>query len=118
MHEDRSCSTYRYVLTSIIVVLLIFSVSSLCLADDAMVLPKGRWMTTVGLDFYPTWKNQFNNQGETEALAHDYNRELDENVFEDLAMIKAAFGLERASFGKSIVTFEKRALIIYRSPLS
>jgi hypothetical protein len=63
--------------------------------------------------YYPSWDKQFNNQGDVESLAYDYNRELDSQVFsllEPLEPLLELFGVvENPSLGRSIVDFEKNA---------
>ncbi len=94
----------------VVVFVFLFFISSLsCWADDAMVLPKNRWMTCLGFDIYPSWNKQYNGGGSEEDLAFDYNKELDEKVFVDLKPF-ADLGYD-PSLGRSIVDFEKDAVI-------
>ena len=96
-----------YFLKVCLVLFLILSISSfasLGRADDAMVLPKGRWMTSVGFDYYPEWDTQFNDSGEKESLAYPYNVELDDTIF--TGVLPTGY-----SMGRSLVSFEKSAVI-------
>ncbi|MGA1844861.1 MAG: hypothetical protein ACMUIS_09910, partial [bacterium] len=119
MKRGNGLRRYGVCLQGCLVVVLILCIASFCCADDAMVLPKGRWMTSLGLDYYPEWDKQFNQDGDEEALAHDYNRSLNSSVFTDLAgfetpAVITALGLPadfKATLGRSIVDFEKTATI-------
>ncbi len=99
------------------IVLSFFFTISFCWAESAMVLPKGRWMASAGFNIYPYWDKQFNNKGDSEALANDYNRVLDARILELIDLenqLKAGFGLPdnyKLVFGRSIVEFKKRAVI-------
>ncbi|MGA1841441.1 MAG: transporter [bacterium] len=101
---------YKYFFMFFMVVVLILFSSNFCRADDAMVLPKGRWMIDEAFNYYPSWDKQFNDQGELESLANDYNQELDSRVFRDLEMFDPLLTVP-ASLGRSIVDFEKNASI-------
>ena len=104
MKRDKVRKINGYFWSVCLALLLVFSFSSFCRADDAMVLPKGRWMGNVGVDYYPEWDSQFNKDGDVERLAHDYNTELNGQVFPML-------GSPSLSLGRSIVDFEKTATI-------
>jgi len=95
---------HGFCLQGCLVFVLVLCIASFCCADDAMVLPKGRWMTSLGLEYYPGWDKQFNQNGDEEALAHDYNRDLNGTVFPML-------GSSALTLGRSIVDFEKTATI-------
>ncbi|MGA1867363.1 MAG: hypothetical protein ACMUJM_02335 [bacterium] len=104
MSRKKFFQNFSYILLIFIFLLVI---SPLCRADDAMVLPKNRWMTNLSFDIYPAWDKEYNDQGKGEALAIDYNTELDETVLDGLAPF-TAYG---PSLGRSIVEFEKSSAI-------
>jgi hypothetical protein len=77
-------------------------------ADDARVLPQGRWRVSAEARFSLLITSRFTPEGGTEDLATDFNRELNSLVFPDVQLVEAAFGLPAgsATFGRSVVTFE------------
>jgi hypothetical protein len=78
-------------------------------ADDALVLPQGRWRVSAEARFSLPITRRFTPEGGTEDLATDFNRELNSLVFPDLRLVEAAFRLPEgsATFGRSVVTFEQ-----------
>jgi hypothetical protein len=90
------------------IVLLSQMVSCLSFADDATVLPKGRWRFLLDSLFYFPITQRYNGDGHTEDVATDFNKELNSSVFPDLSLVEAGFGLPpgSASFGTSVVSFE------------
>ncbi len=50
-------------------------------ADDATVLPKGVFAVRLDSKFFFPIKKRFDNQGNTEDIATDYNTRLDSTVF-------------------------------------
>ena len=93
-------------------VLIVFSLiirSDFCEADDAMVLPKNRWMTNLGIELYPAWGKKYNDDGKAEDIAFDYSRELTKEVIPLLAQLEAY--VTDPSLGRSIVDFERSAVI-------
>ena len=113
--------TLYCILKSILILLCISTlmIYSYCWADDAMVLPKNRWMTNIGVDMYSSWNKEYNNQGKEQDLAFDYNRELDKGAIGLLEVLENNFKMAipnlspdyTASLGQSIVEFEKEAVI-------
>jgi hypothetical protein len=94
--------------------MLILVFSLLCavhatVADDALVLPQGRWRVSAEADFSLPITKRFTPAGGTENLATDFNRELNSTVFTDLRLVEAAFRLPEgtASFGRSVVDFAR-----------
>ena len=94
--------------------MLILVLSLLCavhatVADDALVLPQGRWRVSAEADFSLPITTRFTPAGGTEDLATDFNRALNSTVFTDLRLVEAAFRLPEgtASFGRSVVDFER-----------
>lgn len=86
---------------------------SLSFADDATVLPKGRFRLAVqGLISLPITE-RFDTDGNTEDLATDFNVNLNNEIFDDLSLVEAAFGLPggSATFGRSVVDFERHIQI-------
>jgi hypothetical protein len=77
-------------------------------ADNAEVLPKGVFQTDVNSKLYFTIKEKFDQDGEEEKLAHDYNTTLDSEIFPDLGLLELAFGMPAgsANIGTSNVNFK------------
>ena len=82
-------------------------------ADDAMVLPHGVFHVSVDARFSLPITERFTPSGGTEALATDFNRNLNSTVFRDLQLVEAAFRLPAgsATFGRSVVDFERHIQI-------
>ena len=66
-------------------------------ADDAQVLPQGVFGVSVEASFSFPVTERFTSSGGTEALATDFNRDLDRTVFSDLRLVEAAFRLPEGS---------------------
>ena len=79
------------------------------LADDALVLPQGRWRVSADARFSLPITKRFTPGGGTEDLAADVNREINSTTFPDLRLVEAAFRLPAgsATFGRSVVDFER-----------
>lgn len=82
-------------------------------ADDALVLPQGRWRVGVDTQFSLPITTRFTADGGKEDLAVDFNRELNSAVFTDLQLVEAAFRLPEgaATFGRSVVDFARHIQI-------
>jgi hypothetical protein len=82
-------------------------------ADDATVLPQGRWRVAAEARFSLPITKQFTPSGGTEDLAADFNRELNSTVFPDLRLVETALRLPAgsATFGRSAVDFERHIQI-------
>jgi hypothetical protein len=82
-------------------------------ADDAQVLPQGVFHLSVEASFSFPVTERFTSSGGTEALATDFNRDLDRTVFSDLRLVEAAFRLPEgsATFGRSVVDFTRHIQI-------
>jgi hypothetical protein len=83
------------------------------LADDALVLPQGRWRVAVEARFSLPITKRFTPRGGTQDLAADFNREINSTTFPDLQLVEAAFRLPAgsATFGHSVVDFERHIQI-------
>ena len=57
------------------------------LADDALVLPQGRWRITAETRFSLPITKRFTPGGGTEDLAADFNREITSTTFPDLRLV-------------------------------
>lgn len=81
---------------------------TVCFADDAEVLPKGVIRLGVETEFYLPVHERYNQDGDVEDVAVDYNKPLDSNVFPALGLIEQAFGMPpgSATVGSSVVSFE------------
>ena len=93
-------------LLSLLVVSLLFPVHA-TVADDAIVLPQGRWRVSAEARFSLPITKRFTSDGGTEDLAADFNREVNSTTFSDLRLVEAAFRLPAgsATFGRSVVDF-------------
>jgi len=82
-------------------------------ADDATVLPKGRFALRLDSQFYFPIEKQFNNTGDTEDIAEDLNTRLDSSVFPQLSLVEAGFGLPPgfASLGDTEVEYKYKLQI-------
>lgn len=78
------------------------------LADDARVLPKGTFRAGIQGKFYLTTDEQFDDDGDTEDVAEDYNQSLDGSVFPALSLVENGFGMPpgSANIGDSVVSFD------------
>ena len=97
----------------IVVVILLILTFSLLLptvspADNADVLPKGVWRLRADSKLYLPVDRQFNDDGEEEDVAEDFNANLNSTVFPALQAVEAAFGLPAgsATIGRSEVDIE------------
>lgn len=98
-------------------------IGSLSYADDAVVLPKGRFRVHADTRFYLPIDRRFNPDGDAEDLAVDYNNtSLDSRVFSGLAALEDPIRLGplalppgTASIGNSLVSFEYDLILSYFS---
>jgi hypothetical protein len=95
-----------------LVLVLLYAVHTVA-ADDALVLPQGRWYVSAEARFSLPITRRFTPEGGTEDLATDFNRELNSTVFPDVRLVEAAFRLPEgsATFGRSVVAFEQHIQI-------
>lgn len=95
--------------------LLTFSVSY---ADDAEVLPKGRWRLSVDSQFSLPITQRFNKDGKLEDLAKDFNVTINSNVFNELTLLEAGFLLSpgTGNLGRTTVSFRRRIDIVSIQP--
>lgn len=77
----------------------------ICHADSADVLPKGVFNLDTTYYHYFDIKKRYNENGNPEDLAVDYNGDLNSNIFPDLAALNPFVG-GNASIGSSVVSFE------------
>ena len=77
-------------------------------ADSAEVLPKGVKKVGLSSDFYLPVQDRYNEEGDKEPLATDFNEVLDSGIFVELSAIESAFGMPSgsAAIGTSVVDFE------------
>ena len=87
-------------------------------ADDATVLPKGYWRMQIDGAFSLPITQRFNKDGHKEDLGTDFNATLNSQVFSDLALVEAGFGLApgTGSLGKTEVQFRRNINIVNISP--
>jgi len=77
-------------------------------ADTAQVVPKGAVSVWTEGIFYFDFHEKFNEHGNTQDIAKDYNANLNSNVFTGLRQIESIFHLPSgsASIGNSVVSFK------------
>jgi hypothetical protein len=108
----------------VVVVFIVFIVSLLlpcfvpvAAADDAVVLPKGRFSLGVENRFYFPTDERFGPHGRAEELAGAFNnRNLDASVFPSLSALNPLVPGGRASIGESAVHFEYHYNILAIAP--
>ena len=82
-------------------------------ADDALVLPKGVFRTTLDNNAYLPIDKRYNPDGKVEDAATDFNTHLNSDVFPALKPLDAFFGPGgKASIGDSIVSFKYKVDIL------
>ncbi len=98
----------RLVIVFLLPVVLFLLPLSISHADDAEVLPKGVTGLRLNAKFYFPVDERYDDNGDTEDLAADFNGNLDSSVFPDLSLIEQAFGMPAgsASVGDSVVSME------------
>ena len=89
-------------------------VNDVSYGDNAEVLPKGRSAVFIEGKFYLPVTERYNQDGNEESLAVDFNTNLNSRVFPSLSMLETAFGLApgSASLGNSVVSFKYDFTII------
>ena len=103
----------------IIVAILLLLIPPLLLADashagSAETLPKGVSRVSVDSNFYKSIKQRYDEDGNEEDVAEDFNTTLDSSVFSDLSLVEAAFGMPpgSANIGDSEIDFEYDFIIV------
>lgn len=94
----------------IVMSFLMFSVllPTIIHADNAEVLPKGVTAPILNAKFYFPVDERYDDNGDTEDLAADFNGKLDSSVFPDLNLVEIGFGMPAgsATVGNSVVSME------------
>jgi hypothetical protein len=82
-------------------------------ADDALVLPQGRWRVSAEARFALPIPRRFTPGGGTEDLAVDVSRESNRTVLTDVRRVETALHLQAgsATFGRRVVDFERHRQI-------
>jgi hypothetical protein len=90
------------------VVCVLACFSGTAFGDSAEVLPKGVFRASAQYNGYLPVDNRFDSGGNKEPVSHDFNAELNSNVFSSLALVEAGFGMPAgsASIGRSVVDFQ------------
>src|SRR5262249_5405260 len=109
--REEGGETMRWLLLFVMVSMLLPVHATL--ADDALVLPQGRWRITVDARFSLPITKRFTSHGGTQDLAADFTPEINSTTFPDLRLVEAAFRLPAgsATFGRSVVDFERHIQI-------
>lgn len=78
------------------------------LADSAEVLPKGVKKVGLSSNFFLPIEKRYDESGDKEPLAADFNQVLDRNIFQEFALLEAALGMPSGSaiLGTSVVDYE------------
>ena len=99
-------------LSVLLVVMLLWPLHA-AVVDDTQVRPQGVFRVSVEASFSFPVTERFTSSGGTEALATDFNCELNSTVFSDLRLVEAAFRLPEgsATFGCSVVDFTRHIQI-------
>lgn len=87
-------------------------------ADDAKVLPRGVFRTTMDGRFYWPVDKKYDPDGHLEDLAADFNqRTLDSQAFPSLTLVENGFGMApgSANIGRSLVSFEYKFTDLFLS---
>jgi hypothetical protein len=95
-------------LSTLLILLGLQGSISECWADSAEVLPKGRSAVFIEGKFFLPITERYNQDGDEEDLAVDFNTNLNSRVFPSLRLVEAGFGMPAGSgsLGSSVVSFE------------
>ena len=98
----------RIVTVILIVLTFSFLLPGVSHAGTAETLPKGVSRISVDSNFYKSIKQRYDEDGNEEDVAADFNGTLDSTVFPDLQLVEAGFGMPpgSANIGESEVDFE------------
>jgi len=102
----------RMMKRSVVICLFLFVCSqllySISFADDAEVLPKGVSRVFIEGKIYFRTDERYNQNGDVEKIAHDYNTSLDSSILPALSLVESFFGMPpgSASVGSSVVSFK------------
>jgi hypothetical protein len=110
IHKEQAVDMIRKTVIVILSVAFYMLLTTASHADDADVLPKGVSKVTLKSQFYFPVDKRFDDDGNTEDVAEDFNADLNSNVFPALAAIEAGFGMPAgsATLGETEVDFEYR----------
>lgn len=88
--------------------LFICGICGLSFADDAEVLPKGIFNVNLNTNFYVPVDKRFDEDGNVEDAAENFNANLNSGVFSALSDLETAFAMPAgsASVGDSVVSFK------------
>jgi hypothetical protein len=89
-------------------VLVLLAVAGVCYGDSAEVMPKGVFGASLESYFYFPITTRFDENGNEESVATDFNATLGSNIFPDLGLLEEALGLRpgSANIGTSVVSFK------------
>jgi hypothetical protein len=96
------------IVASLLCFMLSLSVSTVCYADTAEVLPKGVQRLAVDSNFYSTIEERYDEDGKDEDIDSSFNAVLDSSIFPALSLVEAAFIMPpgSANIGASVVDFD------------
>jgi len=88
--------------------IVVIAYSGSAYGDSAEVLPKGVFRAGAQYNGYLPIDTRFDPDGKKESVSHDFNADLNSNVFSPLALVEAGFGMPAgsASIGRSVVDFQ------------
>lgn len=80
-------------------------ISGYTYAGDSDVLPKGNFYFNVDYTHYIPWEKRYNEDGDVEDAATDFNTVLDSSIFPELAMFEG-FVPGEPNVGKTVTSFD------------
>jgi len=107
----------RTIVIVLVFPVVLFLLTNISHADNAEVLPKGISRVSLDTNFYLSIDEQYDDDGDVESAAEDFNGTLDRTIFPDLSLIEAAFGMPpgSANIGDSVIDFEYDVTIVQLS---
>jgi hypothetical protein len=94
-------------LAILVLVFVILSVNSVCLADEAVVLPKGLFRFQADTHWYLPFDQRFDKDGNAVDYAAPFNTQLNSVLIPGLAPLNGFVPGGVASFGQSQLTFKR-----------
>jgi hypothetical protein len=109
MKKMRAGDMMKRITTAVLSLGMLFLLPlNVAYAENAEVLPKNVTRLRLNSKFYFPVDEQYNDSGDTEPIATDYNTNMNSSVFPDLSLIEQAFGMPAGSgsVGNSVVSIE------------
>ena len=98
----------RIIIVAIVSLMFFPLFLSVSYAENAKVYPKGVTALRVRGKLYFPVDERYNDNGDSEDIADDFNGSLDSSVFPALGLVEAGFGMPAgsATVGNSVVSME------------